>query len=71
MYVIISEKIGDTYIGILDNQPASFDRSDDTYLRYGAEVPFLAEHVIDIEQPPPEYIEWQLGQPPDRRWPRE
>jgi len=52
MYVIVSEKIGDTYIGILDNQPACSDFEDNVYLRLGVEVPFLAEHVIDIENLP-------------------
>jgi hypothetical protein len=71
MWVIVAEKVGDVYIGILDNQPACLDRSGDFYLRFGAEVPFLAEHVIDIGEPPPEYVAWQLGQAPERRWPRE
>jgi hypothetical protein len=71
MWVIVAECVGDTYIGILDNQPACFEPSDDVYLRLGAEVPFRAEHVIDIHQPPQEHVEWQLGQPPDRVWPRE
>jgi hypothetical protein len=71
MWVIVAEKIGDTYIGILDNQPVCLERSDGVYLRFGAEIPFRAEHVIDIGQPPPEYVEWQLGQPSDRVWPRD
>jgi hypothetical protein len=71
MWVIVAEKVGDVYIGILDNQPVCLGRSDEVYLRFGAEVPFRAEHVIDIGQPPPEYVEWQLGQPPERRWPRD
>jgi len=71
MWVIVAEKVGDTYIGILDNQPACLERSDEVHLRFGAEVAFRAEHVIDIGQPPPEYVEWQLGQPPDRVWPRD
>ena len=70
MWVIVAEKIGNTYIGILDNQPAMIEPADNVYLRFGAEVPFTAEHVIDIDRPPNEYIEWQLSQPPERRWPR-
>ncbi len=70
MWVIVSEGVGDTYVGILDNQPACLERSDSVYLRFGAEVPFRAEHVTAIESPPAEYVEWQLGQPPDRVWPR-
>jgi hypothetical protein len=71
MWVVIAEKIGETYIGILDNQPGCFAQSDDAYLRFGAEVPFRAEHVIDIGAPPIGYAEWQLGQVPERRWARE
>lgn len=70
MWVTISEQIGDYYIGILENQPACFDPREDFYLRMGAEIPFSAEHVIDIADPPADYVEWQLGQEPERRWPR-
>ena len=70
MWVTISERIGDFYIGILENQPACLEPAENVYLRMGAEVPFLAEHVIDIADPPADYVEWQLGQEPDRRWPR-
>src|SRR5215510_4632627 len=48
MWVIVAEKHGDTYIGILDNQPATVEPADTVYLCFGAEVPFRAEHVIDI-----------------------
>jgi hypothetical protein len=41
------------------------------YLCFGAEIPFRAEHVIDIDDPPTEHVEWQLGQSPERRWPRD
>lgn len=71
MWVIVSERVGDTYIGILDSQPASLDPADGVYLRFGAEVPFRAENVIDIAQPPAEYVEWQLRQPPERVWQRD
>ncbi len=59
------------YIGILDNIPATFDPSDSTYLCFGAEIPFGPEHVIDIGDPPADYVEWQLRQKPERVWPRE
>ncbi len=71
MWVIVAERVGDAYIGILDNQPVCLDPTDDVYLRFGAEVPFLPEHVIDIGDPPVDYAEWQLGQPPERVWPRD
>lgn len=71
MWVIVAEKVGDAYIGILDNQPASIEAAEGVYLCFGAEIPFLPEHVIDIIDPPAEYSDWQLGQVPERRWPRE
>ncbi|HEX3313425.1 MAG TPA: hypothetical protein VHR72_00985 [Gemmataceae bacterium] len=71
MWVIVTEKISDTYIGILDNQPACLEPAEDVYLRFGAEVPFRAEHVIDIANPPKDYADWQLGQAPERVWLRD
>ena len=71
MWVIVAERVGDQYIGILDNKPASFEPSDRAYLCFGAEIPFGPEHVIDIATPPPDYVEWQLGQTPERHWPRD
>ena len=70
MWVIVSEKIGDTYIGILDCQPVTIESSEDEYLCFGAEVPFKAEHVIEIGAPPEKYAEWQLNQKPERIWHR-
>jgi hypothetical protein len=70
MWVIIKEKVGDTYIGILDNQPACSDFEDGFYLCLGAEVPFLAEHVIDIDTPPQDHSDWQLSLEPEQIWPR-
>ena len=71
MWVIVAERVGDLYIGILDNKPATFEPGDSAYLCFGAEVPFGPEHVIDIGDPPVDYVEWQLGQKPERIWPRD
>lgn len=68
MWVIVAERCGEGYIGILDNQPASFERRQEGDLCYGAEVPFLPAHGIDIASPPTEYVEWQLSQEPQQRW---
>jgi len=70
MWVIVTERVGDFYIGLLDNQPASVEPDENVYLCFGAEVPFLPEHVIDINDPPDKYVQWQLSQPPERYWPR-
>ena len=71
MWVIVAERVGDVYLGILDNQPALAEPSETFYPCFGAEIPFLAEHVVDIAAPPAEYVQWQLGQPPEQSWPRE
>lgn len=70
MWVIVARRVGETYIGILDSTPATIESADGVYLVMGAEVPFRAEHVIDIARPPEEYIEWQLSQQPERVWSR-
>jgi hypothetical protein len=68
-YVIVSEVVGDKYVGILDFQPACIEKGrDDVYLCFGAEIPFSCEHIIDIDRPPDDYIEWQLKQKPERVW---
>ncbi len=69
-WVIFAERIGDSYIGILDNQPACISPDSNAYLCFGAEIPFRAEHVIEIAEPPATYINWQLKQAPERKWPR-
>jgi len=43
----------------------------EVYICFGAEIPFLPEHVIEIASPPADYVEWQLGQKPERTWPRD
>src|SRR5687768_992267 len=45
MWVIVAERVGKQYIGILDNKPATFEPSDSAYLCFGAEIPFGPEHV--------------------------
>lgn len=70
MWVFITEAHDGGYIGILDNQPACLDPGSDAYLKMGAEVPFRPEHVIDIADPPGDYMLWQRSQPPLRTWPR-
>jgi len=71
MWLIVSDVICDYCIGILINEPSLFIPSENDYLCYGAEIPFLAEHIADIDDPPKEYSDWQLNQPPERIWPRE
>jgi hypothetical protein len=70
MWVIVSERVGDGYIGILDNEPVSVDEAELSYLCRGAEVPFLPEHVIDIADPPCDYAQQRLSEQPSRVWSR-
>jgi len=70
IWVIVSEMHDGYYIGILDDPPALIEAGENVYLCFGAEIPFRPEHVIDIAAPPPEYVEWQLSQEPERTWPR-
>jgi hypothetical protein len=70
MWVFVTEVLAEGYIGILDNQPGSIEPDDGGHLILGAEVPFRAEHVIDVATPPEDYVVWQRSQPPLRLWPR-
>ena len=68
MWVVVSEVLENGYIGRLTNTPASFAPEDGAYLREGCEVPFRAEHVIDIAQPPQEFVQDVLSAPPAIAW---
>jgi hypothetical protein len=70
MWVLVAERVGDLYIGILDNDPA-IEPADDVYLRRGAEIPFGPEHVIDFDDPPEHYWQAKLATSPTRVWSRE
>ena len=49
MWVIVTRVDDGFYLGMLANQPASFDpKESEFYLGFGAEIPFRAEHVIAI-----------------------
>ena len=55
MWVIVLSKKNDYYLGILSNEPASIE-PDTGYLKLGCKLWFKAEHVIDIDTPPKEYL---------------
>jgi hypothetical protein len=71
MWVVVAERVGEAYIGLLVNQPGTVEPDDEVYLCYGAEIPFLPEHVVDINAPPADDAELHLGREPARRWPRD
>lgn len=70
MWVFVTERVNGKYVGVLDNEPASLEADDDVYLVRGAEIPFGPEHVIDIAEPPPEYVEAMRAVLPTRTWQR-
>ncbi|MDF5149474.1 hypothetical protein P3648_25405, partial [Vibrio parahaemolyticus] len=68
-YLIVSEIVGDKFIDILDFQPCCVEVNEESvYLGFGVEIPFSLEHIIDIDRPPQDYIDWQLGQKPEKVW---
>jgi hypothetical protein len=58
------------YWGILVNTPAGYEDTEDVYLVYGAEVPFSAEHVIDIQRAADRAanLDRDVMRRPSRRW---
>ncbi len=69
MWVVVTERIGDADIGLLDNEPCLVEPRGETSLVRLAEVPFRPEHVIDIDEPPRRYVELMRQGIPARRWP--
>lgn len=58
MWAIVAGRAGSAYVGILDNQPATITEG---HLDRGDEFLFEAKHVIDIADPPPEYVREVYG----------
>ncbi len=55
MWVIIRERVGDLYVGVLDSSPCSIEPDPD-FLARGSEVVFGPEHIVDVSSPSSEYI---------------
>lgn len=58
MWAIVLGRVGDYYRAVLDNQPAAIEAG---YLDEGTEFLFTAEHVIDIGDPPEDYLREKYG----------
>jgi hypothetical protein len=58
MWVVVLEKLDGCYRGVLDNQPVSIEAG---HLDEGTELLFRPEHVIDIDQPPDDYLRQKYG----------
>ena len=68
MWVLVSSVGSDFYLGRLINQPAGVEPADDVYLSLGCEVPFRAEHVIDIHEWPEVDVNDFLKNAPYKSW---
>lgn len=72
MWIAVSERRGDYYIGILNSHPSGSYIERDFYLSPGAEIPFLPHHIVDIDRPPFGFnINKILQTDPRRLWSRE
>lgn len=67
MWVIVRDRVDDSYFGVLDNEPDAIAENDEFWL--GTEVPFRAEHIIAILEPDQDSIDL-AGKAPRRAWPR-
>jgi hypothetical protein len=68
MHLVVSERIGSRYLGLLLDQPELFEPEDYRYLRPAVEVPFDAEHVIAVDELPRAVRRIMFSEPPERRW---
>ena len=68
MWVLVQDRVGDTYFGTLENEPDAVTENDELWL--GTELPFHAEHVINIIAADEESIDL-ARRPPRRAWPRD
>jgi len=70
MWVVVSEVKPLYFIGRLTNMPTAGDDDSNVYLALDVEVPFLPDHVIDIDRPPKVYLDALFSEPPKKTWPR-
>ena len=68
MWVIVRERTPWGYFGILRNEPAGIEENEDLWV--DTELPFLAQHIIDIHHADQESVDL-AKQPPRRPWPRD
>ena len=55
MWVIVLERAGEHYLGLLDNEPVSIEPRSANLSR-GSRVWFGPEHIIDTSEVPPAYL---------------
>ena len=61
MWVIVRQREGPWYVGVLDTTPAAAPDELPAALRRGTDVVFGPEHVADINTPPRQYVTDQYG----------
>ena len=68
MWVVVRERTPWGYFGLLRNEPSAIEENEELWL--DTEVPFGAEHIIDIQHADDESVDL-ARQPPRRPWPRD
>lgn len=68
MWVLVTHRLNQGYLGVLVNKPSSIAADEGFYLNEGSEVPFLPKHVCSIDKPPAAYVAEILGRVPTRLW---
>ncbi|HET7543885.1 MAG TPA: hypothetical protein VFK05_28635 [Polyangiaceae bacterium] len=58
MWAVVLGRVGDFYLAVLDSQPASIEPG---YLDRDTEFLFMPKHVIDITDPPRDYLIERFG----------
>ncbi|MDO9222101.1 MAG: hypothetical protein Q7U20_00130 [Caulobacter sp.] len=48
MWVVVTVRTPDGYMGVLDNEPSSIAENDTFW--YGSELPFSPRHIIDVNK---------------------
>lgn len=48
MWIVVTGRTQDGYIGVLNNEPASIPENDALWL--GSELPFWPRHIIDVAE---------------------
>lgn len=70
MWVVVSEIRPLYFIGRLTNMPVGCHRESNFYLTEDVEVPFLPEHIIEIDRPPQAFLDALFSKSPKKLWPR-
>jgi hypothetical protein len=69
MWVVVTHLVDGTYVGRLLDTPCT-EETDGFYLRRGVQIPFDAEHVIDLRRPYAADRERLLSEAPVATWER-